>query len=248
MWYSLHGLLTLKKGIGALTNRLYRECSDSIRLSTPVERVVIEDGKVRGVETGQGFMEADAVICSTTATSALQLMPDLPAGLKSPLEKARYSACCHVMFGLKQRLLPDDWFAVALPRLSGSSMAGFTDDSTKAPSYVPPGAGLIHCFTFGKHAFELNRMPDEKIIALLKDEVRKYMPAMPREPLFSEVYRWDEAVCLSPPGMLNAISRMKRDNYRDVKGLLLAGEYMYMPSVEGAFRSGIDAAQAALRT
>jgi predicted NAD/FAD-dependent oxidoreductase len=32
-----------------------------------------------------------------------------------------------------------------------------------------------------------------------------------------------------------------------VKGLYLAGEYLYMPSVDGALRSGIDAAEAALR-
>lgn len=248
VWYMLHGLFTLRGGIGSLADRLYRQCRNSVMLSTPVNRVVIEGGTVRGVETVEGFMEADRVICTTTATSALRLMPELPGTLRLPLEKVRYSACCHVVFGLSQRLLPDDWYAVALPRLSGSPLAGFTDDSAKSPSYVPPGAGLLHCFTFGKHAFQLNQSPDEEAISRLKDEVKKYMPSMPREPLFSEIYRWDEAVCLAPPGMLKAISRMKRQNYGDVKGLFLAGEYMYMPSVEGALRSGIDAAQAALRS
>jgi|BarGraNGADG00312_2_1021985.scaffolds.fasta_scaffold00487_10 protoporphyrinogen/coproporphyrinogen III oxidase len=248
LWYALHELFTLKKGIGALTDRLYRESRDAIRLSTPARRVVIEGGAVRGVETGQGFMEADAVICTTTATSALRLIPDLPSVLRSPLEKARYSSCCHVMFGLSRRLLPDDWFAVVLPRLSGSAMAAFTDDSAKSPAYVPPGAGLIHCFTFGKHAVELNQSPDGQVVSRLQDEIRKYLPAMPKEPLFSEICRWDEAVCLAAPGMLTAINRMKKQNYRDVKGLFLAGEYMYMPSVEAALRSGIDAAEAALRS
>jgi oxygen-dependent protoporphyrinogen oxidase len=126
-------------------------------------------------------------------------------------------------------------------------MAGFSDDSAKSPSYVPAGGGLVHCFTFGRHAFELNEKPDREAVTLLADQVRNYMPSMPGEPLFSEIYRWEEAVCLSPPGMLTAINRMKRQNYRDVGGLYLAGEYMYMPSVEGALRSGIDAAQAALR-
>jgi len=247
LWYSLHGLFTLKKGIGSLADRLYRECRDAVRLSTPVKRVVIEGGAVRGVETDQGLMEADAVICSTTSTAALKLMPDLPNGLRAPLEKVSYSACCHVMFGLRDRLLPQGWYAVGLPRLAGSSMAGFTDNSIKSPYYAPKGGGIVHCFTFGKHAFELNRMADDEVFSRLKGEIRRFIPSMPEEPLFSEIYRWDEAVCLSPPGMLKVINRMKRENYRDVRGLFLAGEYMYMPSVDGSLRSGIDAAEAALR-
>jgi protoporphyrinogen oxidase len=247
IWYALNGLWTLEKGIGSLANALYEENKDGIRLSTPVERIVIENGAVKGVETEDGLMEADSVICATTSSVALKLMPELPDSLRKPLEKVSYSANCHVVFGLRDRLLPEGWYAVGLPRLAGSTMAGFTDNSIKSPHYTPPGGGLVHCFTFGKHAYELNQMNDDEVFSSLKEEIRSYVPSMPSEPLFSEVYRWDEAVCLSPPGMLKTINRMKRENYRDVKGLFLSGEYMYMPSVEGALRSGIDAAEAAMR-
>jgi hypothetical protein len=41
---------------------------------------------------------------------------------------------------------------------------------------------------------------------------------------------------------------MRKRNYRDVEGLYLAGEYMYLIScVEGSLRSGIEAAEEALR-
>jgi len=248
VWYSLNGLFTLKRGIGTLAERLYEECRDSVRLSSPVKRVVIEGGAVKGVETAEGFMDADAVICSVTATRALELMPDLPEGMRRSLEKVTYSACCHVMFGLEKRLLPEGWYAVGLPRLAGTSMAGFTDNSIKSPHYAPPGGGMVHCFTFGRHAFELNAMSDAEVFKRLKGEIRRFIPSMPEEPYISEIYRWDEAVCLSPPGMLREICRLKRDHYRDVKGLFLAGEYLNMPSVDGSLRSGIDAAEAALRS
>ena len=248
LWYSLNGLFTLKNGIGSLAERLYERCRDDVRLSAPVKRVVIEGGKVKGVETDEGLMEADAVICTTTATRALELIPDLPDGLRVPMEKVTYSACCHVMFGLEDRLLPQGWYAVGLPRKEGSSMAGFTDNSIKSPHYAPPGGGIVHCFTFGKHAFELNAMSDAEVFSRLKGEIRRFVPSMPEEPFFSEVYRWDEAVCLSPPGMLREVYRMKREHYRDVEGLFLAGEYMNMPSVDGSLRSGIDAAEAVLRS
>ncbi len=247
LWYALNGLSTLSRGIGSLAERLYEECADDVRLSTPVKKIVIEGGAVKGVETADGLMEADVVICTATATKALELMPGLPDGMRKPLEKVTYSACCHVMFGLERRLLPEGWYAVGLPRKEGSSMAGFVDNSTKSPHYVPPGGGMVHCFTFGKHAFQLNSMSDAEVFSRLKTEIRRYIPTMPEEPFFSEIYRWDEAVCLSPPGMLRQIHDMKHGHFRDVKGLFLAGEYLYMPSVDGALRSGIDAAEASLR-
>ncbi len=247
LWYALNGLFTLKHGIGTLAERLYDKHADSVRSSTPVRRIVIDGGGVKGVETADGFMEADVVICTTTATKALELMPDLPGGLRKPMEKVTYSACCHVMFGLEERLLPEGWYAVGLPRLAGTSMAGFTENAIKSPHYAPPGAGIAHCFTFGRHAFELNSTPDADVLTRLEGEIKRFLPSMPSRPLFSEVYRWDEAVCLSPPGMLREICGMKREHYRDVRGLFLAGEYLNMPSVDGALRSGIDAAEAALR-
>ena len=248
MWYALNGLFTLKRGIGTLAERLYEECAQDIRLSTPVRRIVIEGGAVKGVEVADGLMQADAVLCTTTATRALELMPDLPEGLRAPMSKVTYSACCHTMFGLEKRLLPEGWYAVGLTRRAGTSMAGFTDNSIKSPYYVPPGGGMVHCFTFGRHAFELNAMGDAEVFSRLKGEIKRFVPSMPDEPLFSEIYRWDEAVCLSPPGMLREIYNMRREHYRDVRGLFLAGEYMNMPSVDGSLRSGIDAAEAALRS
>ena len=71
---------------------------------------------------------------------------------------------------------------------------------------------------------------------------------MPNEPLHTVVARWDEAICLDPPGQARAIHNMSRNNYRDVKGLFLAGEYMYLIScVEGALRSGVRAAEESVR-
>ena len=94
----------------------------------------------------------------------------------------------------------------------------------------------------------LNKMKDDEIKRFLIKDVQRFTPDMPDFPRFTEILRFREAVCTSPPGMLTAISRMKKESLNDVKGLFLAGEYMYMPSVEGATKSGIDAAEAVLRS
>ncbi len=122
------------------------------------------------------------------------------------------------------------------------------DNSVKSPYYAPEGCSLIHCFTYGKHSQELLAMEDAEILKRVTEEIRRYFPHMPSEPLFAEIRRWREAVCLSPPGMLGAVLEMRGRGKGEVRGLHLAGEYMYMPSVEAALRSGLDAASAALST
>ena len=106
---------------------------------------------------------------------------------------------------------------------------------------------MVSCFTFGRHAFELNAKGDEEVKKILIKDLQHWVPSMPDEPYFTEICRFDEAVCTAGPGLLKAMLNMKRNHYQDVKGLYLAGEYMYMPSVEGATKSGLDAAETAMR-
>jgi protoporphyrinogen oxidase len=241
------GLLLLQRGIGSLPAALYDHCKDSIRLKTPVKKVIIENGAVRGVETQEGFMPADHVICATTASRARMLMPDLPDTIRKPLETVRYSTTVHVMLALKHRMLPGGIYILTLPRPAQSFLPALNDCSEKSPYFAPPGTGLSHCVTYGRRAHELQKLPDEKIVDLVIEEVRRFVPLPSQDILMTEVVRWDEAICLEAPGEFPAMYCLKRNHLHDVKGLHLAGEYMYLVScVEGALRSGEDAAAAIL--
>lgn len=240
------GLLLLEKGIGSLPAALYEHCRDSIRLSTPVKEVIIESGSVKGVETADGFMQADHVICATTAGAAVKLMPNLPDTMRMPLEKVRYSSTVHVMLAFEERLLPAGLYAVSLPAGAGSFLPGINDCSDKSPYFAPAGAGLSHCVTCGGRARRFEKLSDEEAVAAVIEELGRFVERVP-QPVMTEVVRWDEAICLEPPGQFPAMYCLKRNSIRDVEGLHLAGEYMYLVScVEGALRSGEDAAAAVL--
>ncbi|MFW6113418.1 MAG: protoporphyrinogen/coproporphyrinogen oxidase [Actinomycetota bacterium] len=242
------GLKFLKKGIGSLPEALYNDCREYVRLSTPVKKILVDAGKVKGVETEDGFMDADAVICTTTATRALDLLPGLPDTLRKPLEKVTYSSTVHFIFALRNRLLPEGWYAVTFSHKEGSIQPGFADAGGKSPYFAPPGGGLVHCLTWGRKAEELNRLPVDQLKRMIIKDLKNIIPGMPGEPFHTEVARWDEAICLDPPGQARAIHNMRANNYRDVEGLYLAGSYMYLIScVEGALRSGVHAAEEALR-
>jgi protoporphyrinogen oxidase len=77
------------------------------------------------------------------------------------------------------------------------------------------------------------------------DEIQSVIPRFPDEPLFTEIFRWPEAVCLSGPGQITAVQKLKI-GLRDYEGLHLVGEYFGMPSVEAALHSGVKAAKKVL--
>ena len=95
-----------RQGIGALANALEKACGSLVHASTPVDRIVVEDGRARGVVTSSGEkIEADAVICATTASSAAKILPELPGEFRTVLERVTYSSCCYVAFGLDTNVL-----------------------------------------------------------------------------------------------------------------------------------------------
>ncbi len=68
--------------------------------------------------------------------------------------------------------------------------------------------------------------------------------ALPKddEGLFYRVYRWEEALCMGTPGMLAALAEVPEQLTGSIDNLFLAGDYMGIPSVNGALSSGHKAA------
>ena len=104
-----------EKGVGSLSHALADKLGDSIRVSTPVRKVVIEDGVVTGVVVDDGPIEAAAVICATSATKALDIIPDLPDSIRQVLGKVGYSKGCRVVIGLDRPPLPPGWHGALYP-------------------------------------------------------------------------------------------------------------------------------------
>ena len=75
-------------------------------------------------------------------------------------------------------------------------------------------------------------------------EVQRFFPDFPNEPALTKVFRWDRAVNMETPGQFPAIQDLLKNHTRDVKGLYLAGEYLFLiASTEGALATGKKAAE-----
>ena len=236
-----------ERGVGEFANALVEACAGDIRLSTPVQRIVFEDRTVKGViviEGGRAVnLEADAVICATPATKAIKIVPDLPSEVKRVLTRITYSSCINMAIGLDKNILPEGSHAAVFPPDSGTFLTFVSNLASMAPRAAPEGKSLVHALVIGEHAKKLFTLSDTEAANRIIEEICKYLPAMPAKPLFTRVYRWPEALCLAPGGMLKEIYEMRQQKLADLEGLFLAGDYMRMPSCNGALLSGVDAAE-----
>ena len=231
------------KGIGSFAAALSRACAKFTCLSLPVEQVVLENGKVKGVVTRNGFREAAAVVCATTAKSALRIVPNLPLALYGPLSKVTYSSCCHVVLGVDGQCLPKGTCMTAFPKSAGFSLACLAEATNASPGAAPVGKGLVHAHFAEEFSQELFPMSDEEIVERAIGEIRRAVPDMPDSAPFARVHRWKEAVCLSPGGTLSAMHRLRTERFNGTRGFFLAGEYMGVPGIESSLRSGVEAAE-----
>lgn len=233
-----------EKGLGELAHALAAACDADIRVSTPVRHVAVEHGVATGVVVDGGRIEADAVVCTTLATTALDIVPGLPAPVRKALGTVEYSRGCRMVIGLDCPPLPPGMQAVLYPE---DETPLLIDRSIGLPACAPPGKSTLDLLVGRDRAEMLFPLGDEEIKHRLLGEARRMAPPGSNMPgdndgIFTRIYRWREAVCTGPPGMLKAIADMRRDCDGHVANLFLAGDYMRMPSVNGALASGVDAA------
>lgn len=236
----MKGMRSLDGGMGLLTEKLFNKVRDSVRLSTPVKKVIIRDNKVAGVETADGFVEADQVICAVDAVLARKLIPDLPDSMKSPLEKCKYSSTYYYQFGLEKHFLPSstDFFVLMIPA-SENTILGWAAKGSRS------GEKPVMIFaTRGWEDEKLSNLSKEERRRLVIKEVQRFFPDFPNEPALTKVFRWDRAVNMETPGQFPAIQDLLKNHMRDAKGLYLAGEYLFLiASTEGALATGKKAAE-----
>ncbi len=95
-----------------------RELGGEVHTSASVERILVENGKARGVEVRLGNESAkeerfDAVLATTPSPVFARLVPKLPDDYRERLESARYMSAVLLVLVLDRRLTPVYWLNVA---------------------------------------------------------------------------------------------------------------------------------------
>jgi protoporphyrinogen oxidase len=245
MWTVLCGeAAVVKYGLGNLAERIVDELGpERVVAGVPVKRILVENNKVMGIETDEGVIEADTVICATPAEKTLQIIPDLPDAMTSALSRVTYCPTIHVSIFVDKEMSDGNTIGGLLPRYTGSPFCSVLFQSARSKWMVPEGKDSISVFFYSDGCREYYDKTDEEITDATVKLLQKYFSQMPDDILFSHVVKVYNANYTMQNGCATGMKYMRENHYKDVEGLYLCGEYMFTGSYESAINAGRRAAR-----
>jgi protoporphyrinogen oxidase len=226
-------------GFAALADRLAEEITTlggEIRLSTCARGLVVDDGQVRGVETDDGTLDADAVI----ATPALPIIADLvephaPDEWVRQLRAIEYLANVCVVLELDRSLSDTYWLNVNDP---GFPFVGVIEHTNFEPASTYGGRHIVYLSKYLPATAELYQMSDADVLEFCIPHLQRMFPAFDREWIVgSHVWR----ARYSQPIVGKYYSRLIPATDTPIRGLYLSTMAQVYPEDRGtnyAIRDG----------
>ena len=220
-------------------SKAIEEMGGDIRLRSPVNRVVIADGQVRGLEVSGTIEAFDKVISTIPLPYIPRLMPDLPPDILAKFKAVRNIAVVCVIAKLRKRVTGNFWLNINDPDMDIPGLVEYTNlrpleaHIVYVPFYMP-----------GEHP----KFAESDQVFL--DKVKTYL--MRINPTLSDAdvidirasrYRYAQPVC--GPGYLSQLPPVALP----VAGLWVADTSYYYPEDRGISESidfGRGLAQAAV--
>jgi protoporphyrinogen oxidase len=198
-----------------------------IRLKTPVQRVLIEAGRVTGVQTGEGVEAFDKVVSTIPLPYVPRVMPDLPGDVMQKFTAMRNIAVVCVIAKLKRPLSANFWLNVNDPDMDIPGLVEYSNlrplDNTivYVPFYMP-----------GEHPKFAES--DGVFIGKVKRYLQTINPTLSDEDFIdirASRYRHAQPIC--EPGYLDRLPPVALP----VQGLWVADTSYYYPEDRGISES-----------
>lgn len=198
-----------------------------IRLKTPVQKVVIENGSVRGVLVGGEFQAFDRVISTVPLPYVPRILPDLPADVLSAFQSVKNIAVVCVIAKLRKPVTENFWLNTNDPEMDIPGLVEYTNlrkldqHVVYVPFYMP-----------GEHPKFAE--PDEAFLEKVRRYLKKINPQLSDADfldLRASRYRFAQPIC--PPDYLKTLPPAKLP----VQGLWVADTSYYYPEDRGISES-----------
>jgi protoporphyrinogen oxidase len=198
-----------------------------IRLSTPVRKVVIEGGAVKGVETANGVETFDKVISTIPLPFVPRLMPDLPADITAKFSALKNVAVVCVIAKLKKPVTENFWLNTNDDDMDIPGLVEYTNlrpldhHVVYVPFYMP-----------GEHPKYADS--DEVFTGKVRRYLKMINPSLTDDDFIdirANRYRYAQPIC--PPGYMESIPPRKLP----IEGLWVADTSHYYPEDRGISES-----------
>jgi protoporphyrinogen oxidase len=208
-----------------------------IRVSAPVLKILSDRGRVAGVQTSGGMVEADVVISTMPTPLVSAAVPDLPQEWKDKYDSIHNIGVCCLVFKLKRSVTPHFWVNISdadieIPGfVEFSNLRSLTDTVVYVPYYMP--------VTNPKFAW-----PDERLVDEAFGYIQRVNPTLTREDVLdTHVARLRFAQPVCEPGFAAKIPPVETP----IKGLQIADTCFYYPEDRGISESARMAREMAAR-
>jgi len=197
------------------------------RLGTPVGKVLIENGKVAGIEAGGETLAFDKVISTIPLPYVPRVMPDLPNDILEKFASVKNVAVVCVIAKLRKPVTENFWLNTNDPDMDIPGIVEYTNlrpldaHIVYVPFYVP-----------GEH--QVYQQPDTAFIDKVKRYLMKINPAITPDDFIdvrASRYRFAQPVC--EPGFADRLPPIQLP----VEGLLVADTSYYYPEDRGISES-----------
>ena len=239
--FSTHKSQAVAGGIGEVPEALAKHLN--VKFSTLVKEVIINGNEVNVVTDTKNY-KSSQVILATPAPISKKLYSDAD-GIENELLNIEYSTTVNIAIALKNNLPItegglENIYGVFIPEKERKMIAVFTIETEKHKDRAASGE-LVNVLLSRKSGKTLIDWGDEDISSAVLSELEEYLPNISNNIVFTKIYRWSNAVPMSPIGRSNKIKEY-RETIKENKQVILAGDYLGMPFTEGAAESGAWAA------
>ncbi len=203
------------------------ERGGEVRLTTPVEKVVIDAGSVKGVKAPCGFEAFDKVISTVPLPCVPKLIPDLPPDILTAFQSVKNIAVVCVIVKLGKPVTENFWLNTNDPEMDIPGMVEYSNlrPLNQHVVYVPFYMPLAHPkFTD----------PDGVFLDKVQRYLQKINSALRHEDFIdmrASRYRYAQPIC--EPGHLDKLPPVALP----VKGLWVADTSYYYPEDRGISES-----------
>lgn len=180
---------------------------------------------------------ADGVVCATTASVVPSIINDLTPQQKVFFSSVHYSSTAVATYKLPRTGKPNTR-AIAYPRKESLPLTAMT-----VLSDLSPNADAIKLYASGAIGKELCSQPDADIERTLSNAAKLDVEAARKKGDW-RVQKWHEALPEFDVGHLKRLTKFVNgeiENKQDA--IVFAGDYIGGPFMEGAFTSGVRAAE-----
>ncbi len=232
-------LLYLSRGVASLPEELAK--SLTVRYESPVRKLVVENGRVVGVE-----MQADGsikgaghVVVAVPPPSAARIMPQELDEQKRFFDEVIYSPFPMPIFFLDRPLQKDVWCYFSDPGLRRTFMFA-VDESAKAPEMNRSGKSVVTGWAGHPKTLDLIGQSDETIITNARADIEMMIPGFSNLIEEARVFRHPYGVARYPVGAYRRVIEFL-ERADKLKGVSFVSSVFGGSSMEAAILSAKSA-------